>query len=82
MKVNVTFECTPEEMRSACGLPDVQPFQNAVMAELQNKVKGGFSAMEPAEMFRGMLSQYMGGIEQLQGFLARIEQVATGRRKE
>ncbi len=80
MKINVTFECTPEEMRSACGLPDVQPLQNAVMAELQNKVKSGF-AMDPAEMFRSLFSQYVGGIEQLQGFLSRIEQ-ATNRRKE
>ncbi len=81
MKINVTFECTPEEMRSACGLPDVQPLQNAVMAELQNKVKSGF-AMDPAEMIRGMFNQYVGGIEQLQGFLARVEQAATARRKE
>lgn len=81
MKVNVTFECTPEEMRAVCGLPDVQPFQDAVMAELQAKVKGGLTAMDPAELFRSMLSQYAGGVEQLQGFLSRIEQAAKGRRK-
>ncbi len=82
MKVNITFECTPEEMRSACGLPDVQPLQDAVMAELQNKVKSGFTAMDPAEMFRGLLNQYVGGVEQLQGFLSRIEQAVAHRRKE
>ena len=82
MKVNITFECTPEEMRSVCGLPDVRPFQDAVMAELQGKVKNGLAAMEPAEFFRSMLNQYVGGMEQLQGFLGRIERAATGRRKE
>ena len=82
MKVNVTFECTPEEMRSVCGLPDVRPFQDAVMAELQDKVKGGFGAMNPADLFRTVLNQYMGGVEQLQGFLSRIEQASARRRRE
>ena len=82
MKVNVTFECTPEEMRSVFGLPDVQPLQNAVMAELQNKVKAGFTAVEPMELFRSLLNQYAGGMEQLQGFLSRIEQASSQRKKE
>ena len=82
MKVNVTFECTPEEMRSVCGLPDVQPVQEAVMAELQGKLKTGLAAMEPAEFFRSMVNQYVGGMEQLQGFLGRIERAAASRRKE
>ena len=82
MKVNVTFECTPEEMRSVCGLPDMRPVQDAVMAELQGKAKAGLAAMEPAELFRSMLNQYVGGVEQLQGFLNRIERAVASRRKD
>lgn len=81
MKVNVTLECTPEEARALFGLPDVQPFQNAVMAEMQSKVANGFTKMDPVEFFRGMMNQYAGGLEQLQGFLARLER-AAGRSKE
>ena len=82
MKVNVTFECTPEEMRAVCGLPDVQPLQDTIMTELQNKLKTGLGATDPAELFRSMLNRYMGGVEQLQGFLNRIEQASANRRKE
>jgi len=77
MKINITFDCTPEEARSLVGLPDVQPFQKAVMSELQDKVKGGFNAMEPMELVKTMLGQYAGGFEQLQGFLSRIERATS-----
>jgi hypothetical protein len=77
MKINITFDCTPEEARSLVGLPDVQPLQKAVMSELQDKVKSGFNAMEPMELVKTMMGQYAGGFEQLQGFLGRIERAVT-----
>lgn len=82
MKVNVTFECTPEEARALCGLPDLQPLQTMVMTELQDRVKGGFSALDPAELLKTMLSQYAGGLEQMQSFMSRVERTLASRRKE
>lgn len=82
MKVNVTFDCTPEEARTFFGLPDVQPFQNAVLTEMQNKVKSGFGAMDPVELFRSMLGQYTGTVEQLQAFMSRLERATGSRPRE
>jgi hypothetical protein len=72
MKVNITFDCTPEEARAFFGLPDVRPLQEAMMSELRGRVDEGFKAMEPAELLRMMLNQYAGGLEQMQSFLGRV----------
>lgn len=81
MKLKVSFDCTPEEARVFFGMPDVQPFQNAVLEEMQSKVKAGFGAMDPVELFRSMLNQYAGSMEQIQGFLGRFER-AAGRSRD
>jgi putative transposase len=38
MKVAVEIDCTPEEARQFMGLPDLQPMQAAVMAEMEKRV--------------------------------------------
>ena len=34
VKITIEVGCTPEEARVFCGLPDVKPMQEAVMARL------------------------------------------------
>ena len=34
MKVNIEIDCTPLEARQFFGLPDVQPMQAALLAEM------------------------------------------------
>ena len=38
MKVNIEIECTPLEARQFFGLPDVQPMQQAIMAEMEKNI--------------------------------------------
>ena len=47
MKVNIEFECTPLEARQFLGLPDVQPMQNAVMDQLQQKLAENIAKFSP-----------------------------------
>ena len=43
MNVTVNVDCTPEEARTFLGLPDLQPMQAAVMAEMEKRMmSGGF----------------------------------------
>ena len=44
MKVNVTFDMTPEEFRRLLGLPDVQQFQTDVFEQMMEKMKAGFGS--------------------------------------
>lgn len=52
MKFTVNMECTPEEARRFFGLPDVQPMQEAVMKELQERMLANIRAMDQGEMMR------------------------------
>ena len=38
MKVTVNVDCTPEEARTFLGLPDVQPMQKAMLAEMEKRM--------------------------------------------
>ncbi|BAT61357.1 hypothetical protein GJW-30_1_03914 [Variibacter gotjawalensis] len=70
VKVTVEVDCTPLEARQFFGLPDVQPMQERVMKELEDKMmenmeryspeglmKTWFSSMpQNAEWFRDLFS--------------------------
>ena len=83
MKVTVNVECTPEEVRAFFGLPDVRPMQEAVMAQVQEKIMANIQAMDPESIMRSWNSASMQGMEQLQqAFWNSLASIAgTGARK-
>ena len=52
MKVNVEVECTPAEARAFLGLPDVQPLNDHLVAEMQKRMDANMSAMKPEELMK------------------------------
>ena len=66
MKITVDVDCTPEEARTFLGLPDVKPMQDAMMSEIENRMKATLSAMEPEALLRTWLPAGVQGMEQLQ----------------
>ncbi|MGE4518755.1 MAG: hypothetical protein AB7E04_04535 [Desulfobacteraceae bacterium] len=55
MKINITIDITPEELREAFGLPDLNSFNKNIMEKMSEKVKSGkfdaeeiFKTMNPA----------------------------------
>ncbi len=66
MKITVNVDCTPEEARAFLGLPDVKPMQDAVMADIEARMKATMSAMEPETLIRTWLPASVQGMEQLQ----------------
>ncbi len=69
MKINIDIDCTPEEARTLVGLPDVKPMQQALMGEIEARMKKTLAAMEPEALIRMWLPASMQGLEQLQKFL-------------
>lgn len=69
MKIHIDIDCTPEEARTLAGLPDVQPMQNALMLEIENRMKKALAAMEPDALFRMWLPAGLQGLEHLQKFI-------------
>ena len=47
MKVNIEIECTPLEARQFFGLPDVQPMQAALMAEMEKRMMSEVEKLTP-----------------------------------
>jgi len=41
MKVNVEFDCTPEEARRLVGLPDLTPLHDRYLAQMAQALEGG-----------------------------------------
>lgn len=81
MKITIDVDCTPEEARTFLGLPDVQPMQEALMQQIQERMTASLSAMDPETMLKTWLPAGVQGIEQLQKmFWSQFSN--TGRREQ
>lgn len=78
MKVTVNIDCTPEEARTFFGLPDVQPMQQALMQQLQDRLSANIQAMDPEVMVRTWLPASIQGFEQIQKMLWNQMAAAMG----
>ena len=56
MKVTVEVDCTPQEARATLGLPDVTALNEALMAEMQNRLKTNMAALQPDELLKNWIA--------------------------
>jgi hypothetical protein len=56
MKVTIEIDCTPLEARQFMGLPDVQPMQAAVMAEIEKRMMAETAKFSPEGFMRAWFS--------------------------
>lgn len=52
MKINITIEATPEELREAMGLPDMKLFHEEALADVQKRLK---TIHDPHELMKAIL---------------------------
>jgi hypothetical protein len=69
MKITVDVDCTPDELRTFFGLPDVKPMQEALMKQVQDQMATNLHAMEPEAMFKVWMPAGIQGMEQMQKML-------------
>ena len=65
MKINVEIDCTPEEARSFLGLPNVQPMQEKLLQEMEERISASLQAIDPQELMRQWLTPNLKGFEQM-----------------
>jgi hypothetical protein len=65
MKVTIEIDCTPIEARQFMGLPDVQPMQAAVMAEIEKRMIAEAAKFSPDGFMRAWFSGGEQGAEWL-----------------
>jgi hypothetical protein len=81
MKFKVDIDCTPDEARAFFGLPDVKPLQEALLPEVEERLRTTLKAMDPEAMLKTWLPATLKGFEQLQQmFFANMP--GGGRKKE
>ncbi len=56
MKVTLNVECTPQEARAFLGLPDVTALNEAMMAEMQTRMKSNMAALQPEELMKSWMA--------------------------
>jgi hypothetical protein len=61
MKLTFDIDCTPEELRGFFGLPEVKPMQDRLMAELEERMRANFKALDPETMMKTWLPAGMKG---------------------
>ena len=59
MKVHVEFDLTPQEFRQAMGLPDVEAFQQELMAHVRRQMEAGVEGYDPWSLMQPFLQQGM-----------------------
>lgn len=72
MKCTIDFECTPQEARQFFGLPDVQPLQAKVLAEVERKMLAEMERFSPDSVLKSWLSMYVQAPEQMRDALAAM----------
>jgi hypothetical protein len=73
MKLKLDIDCTPDEARAFLGLPDVRPLQEALLPEVEERLRATLKAMDPEAMLKTWLPATLKGFEQLQeAFFAQL----------
>ena len=66
MKIKLDIDCTPEEARKFFGLPDVEPMQQALMKELQDRMSENIASLDAENMMKTWMPAGMQGLDQMQ----------------
>jgi len=73
MKFKVDIDCTPDEARAFLGLPDVRPLHEALLPEVEERLRATLKSMDPETMLKTWLPATLKGFEQLQEmFLSQL----------
>ncbi len=82
MKINVTFDLTPEEFRRVMGLPDVQEFQKELFASMLEKMKSGEDGYDAMSLYQPMFNEGMNAMGQFQKMMLSMMSGASSSDKE
>jgi Tfp pilus assembly PilM family ATPase len=66
MKITIDIDCTPQEARSFLGLPHIEPMQDALIAQVQERMATYLEALEPEALMKLWLPGGMQGLAEIQ----------------
>ena len=70
MKLSIDIDCTPAEARAFFGMPDVEPMNQMVVAEMMKRAKENMDTLADPERFVAQMLAMSGkGLEQFQALM-------------
>jgi hypothetical protein len=72
MKVTVNIDCTPEEARTFMGLPDVQPLQQAMMAEVEKRMMAEMERFSPESLMQAWFTAVPQGADMMRSMFGGL----------
>lgn len=66
MKVRIDIDCLPDRVLTFCGLPAADSMQNAMMAEIEERLKASLNTMTTEDMFNTWMPAGVESFEQMQ----------------
>ena len=66
MKITIDIDCTPQEARAFLGLPHVAPMQEALVAQMQERMTQHLQAIDPDALMSASLPGGIKGLAALQ----------------
>lgn len=71
MRMTIDIDCTPQEARTLFGLPDVEPVNQAIVAEVMKRAKDNMDTLaDPEKFVSEMMSVGGKGLEGIQSLMA------------
>jgi hypothetical protein len=81
MKVTMEIDCTAAEARFFFGLPNVEPMQDAVMAQLEKRMLTEMDRFSPEGLMRSWLSLFPQNTDHLEEMFNSMFLQGSGQRK-
>jgi len=78
MKISVEVDCTPAEARAFMGLPNVEPLNDHLVAEMKRRMDENIASMQPEEILRTWTSF---GLQAQEQFRRLMESAVQGSAK-
>ena len=72
MKVTIEIDCTPLEARQFFGLPDVQPMQAALLAQMEKRLMAEAEKFTPEGLMQAWFSGGTQGAEWFRGMVGGL----------
>ena len=66
MKINVTMEVTPAELREFLGLPEVQSLQSEMIEKIREQMRAGVEGFDPLTVMRPFITPDLQSMESMQ----------------
>lgn len=72
MKIKFEVELTPEELRQAMGLPDINQFYEEVLTSTLEKMKSGEEGYDPYSLMKPFIKNSFAGMEKFQAAMTSM----------